>query len=50
MDPITTAIIAAVEAGPINAAGDFAKKAIVDGYDALIKTEVRQRKRCCRGG
>lgn len=32
MDPVTTAIIAAVEAGATSAAGDVAKKALVDCY------------------
>jgi hypothetical protein len=35
MDPVTTAIIAAVEAGAHSAAGDVAKKALVDCYDGL---------------
>jgi hypothetical protein len=35
MDPVTTAIIAAVEAGANSAAGDLAKKALVDCYDGL---------------
>ncbi|MFM0223095.1 hypothetical protein [Paraburkholderia dipogonis] len=35
MDPVTLAIIAAVEAGASSAAGDVAKKALVDGYDGL---------------
>jgi hypothetical protein len=35
MDPVTTAIIAAVEAGANRAAGDVAKKTLVDCYDGL---------------
>jgi hypothetical protein len=35
MDPVTTAILAALAAGANSAAGDVAKKAIVDGYDGL---------------
>lgn len=35
MDPVTMAIIAAVEAGLSSAAGDVAKKALVDCYDGL---------------
>jgi hypothetical protein len=35
MDPVTTAIIAALSAGASSAATDVAKKTIVDGYDGL---------------
>jgi len=35
LDPITTAIVAALAAGANSAAGDVAKKAIVDGYNGL---------------
>jgi len=35
LDPITTAIVAALSAGANTAAGDVAKKAIVDGYNGL---------------
>jgi hypothetical protein len=35
MDPVTTAILAALAAGANGAVGDVAKKAIVDGYDGL---------------
>jgi hypothetical protein len=35
MDPITTAIIAALSAGAASAATDVAKKTIVDGYEGL---------------
>lgn len=35
MDPVTTAILAAVEAGVNSAAGDVAQKALVDCYDGL---------------
>lgn len=35
MDPVTTAILAAVEAGANSAAGDVAKKALVDLYNGL---------------
>lgn len=35
MDPVTTAILAALAAGANSAAGDVAKAAIVDAYDAL---------------
>jgi len=42
MDPVTTAILAALAAGANNAAGDVAKKAIVDGYDGL-KTLLKRK-------
>lgn len=35
MDPVTTAVLAAIEAGANSAAGDVAKKALVDCYDGL---------------
>ncbi|MEM5295434.1 hypothetical protein VSR82_13930 [Burkholderia sp. JPY481] len=35
MDPVTTAIIAALSAGASNAIPEVAKKAIADGYDGL---------------
>jgi len=35
MDPVTTAIIAALSAGASSATTDVAKKAISDGYDGL---------------
>jgi Het-E N-terminal domain len=35
MDPITTAIVAAITAGAATGATDVAKKTIVDGYEAL---------------
>jgi hypothetical protein len=35
MDAVTTAIIAAVEAGANSAAGDIAKTALADAYDGL---------------
>lgn len=35
MDPVTMAIISAVEAGANSAAGNVAKKALVDCYDGL---------------
>ena len=41
MDPVTTAIIAAVAAGAAAGAGQVAEQAIVDGYNRL-KAAIRQ--------
>lgn len=42
MDPVTMAIIAAVEAGANSAAGDVAKKALVDCYDGLKSLLIKK--------
>ena len=42
MDPITTAIVAALAAGALKAAGSVGEKAISDGYAALKAILVRK--------